>query len=843
MWFQGFSPLPVGASRQDHAFQPPPPPPWPGKSHEAEDVTLGSSPQIHVTQCSSSSDEKLDEPGRGADGDEARRSRAAAAASRAFPLELAQDPVRLPVKQMSKYSHSLAKGSPPPRVLLHSLRSPRSGKDPAPVRASHDSHIVAQVQRGGRGPAGPCGAGGDSAEGGLYPSHSFDAARSMEAINDAEYIAVRPKLTIIRREESIHSNVSSYSSGSGGSGAGRGDSLSSLTLSSSPSGRSTSSTSSSGGSGSTLGADSARPSHPPAYTAALQRKFMLDHDLPVDVSPAPDVSPVRISQRKANEKAKILYEESLQKYLQDRYEQKHTGPGGAATRKISDPGAPTTSSAIVGREGLHGDCSFGGSPCGDAVTSREDLARSQPLARKLYDESLQRYEQQQTAPVDASQQDSGSDTASSRNVQSVSESGAHRRVVDTSSESATQHNSVRCVRESRTHQRSSEFSERRTSVTKNSRPKSMLEIPFSNLHRSLSDSADRLNKLGHWNSHSRSEVRDSEKNSEHRDSVKSEERVDVSQSARRKVSEAAVHERRGVGEGSASRHYFRTSCFSHPEDSPRSASSSPASGSPRTLSPRRDLHARRYPRADNAAVHSPRVDTSAVKSPRVDHSVVGSRWVDDSAAARPTRSQSPVLRVQRTSVTNASSAVHGSGGVSSSVSAGRSNSGASSESTNTGAVAALSHPVAAGSGGKSKTELGWSVKNLMKIYSADSAQGPEQQPLAESPRAGPPDPSPRPGPPPYQDPPPFRRLQDGSRLSTSSNSSHGSSGTGRSASPASRGSGPSGTRLGPQGVGLDYSSSEDLTYHNSRWSRARSESGSGQSDQEMTNAFTDISYV
>ena len=828
----------AAASRQDHAFQPPPPSPWPGKSHEAEDVTRRASPQIQITQCSSSSDEKLDEPEEGEE--DARRPRSAS--SRAFPLEIAQahGHVSLPVKQMSKYSQSLAKGSPPPRVLLQSLRSPRSGKDPAPVRASHDSDIVAQVQRGGLASSG--GAERETAEVGgsaahHSSSHGFDAARSMEAINDAEYIAVKPKLTIIRREESIHSNVSSYSSGSGGS-VGR-DSHSSVTLSSSPSARSTSS-SSSGGSGSTLAADSARPSQPPAYTAALQRKFMLDHDVPVDVAPMME------TQRKANEKAKILYEESLQKYLQDRYEQKH--PIHAAARKISDPGAPTNSSSIVvGHARSESDQPHGVASSGDAAISNEDLyvtLRNQRRAKKLYLESLQRYEQQQTVPVQPGEQDTRLDSSASRSVESVAVSGLRQRVVDTVSESATQHRTSRCITESKSQQRSSELSETRTSMKRDSRPKSMLEIPSSGLHRSLSDSADRLNKLGQWSSRSRPELRDCA-NSEHRQSVNSgvnSERVDVCQAARRKTSEAAAYEGRECSEGSPARHYFPTaSCFYHPEDSPRSGKTSPASRSPRAQSPRHHLDSHRYARVDSAAVQSPRVDSSAVKSPRVDHPVVVSSRADNSAA-KLARSESPVLGSPKTSPP---SAVRGCVGVSSSADLGRVNIGATSES-GAGAAAAPLNP-AGGGGGRARSELGWSVKNLRKIYCSDTGPGPEQQ-LTESARAGLPAASTsgaRPAPPPYQDPPPFRRLQDRSRLSTSSNSSNGSNSTGRSCSPSSRGSASSARRLGPQGVSVDYSSSEELSYHNSRWSRARSESGSGSglSDQEMTNAFTDISYV
>ena len=839
--FQGFTPLSAGASRQDHAFQPPPPSPWPGKSHEAEDVALRSSPQIHVTQCSSSSDEKLDDPGR----EEESAGGSANTSSRTFPLQIPHDVghVSLPVKQMSKYSQSLAKGSPPPRVLLQSLRSPRSGKDPAPVRASHDSDILAQVQRGGLASVGGERETAEVSGGaGPYSRQGFDAARSMEAINDAEYIAVKPKLTIIRREESIHSNVSSYSSGSGSS-LGM-DSLSSVTLSSSPSARSTSSTSSVG-SGSTLAADSVRPSQPPAYAAALQRKFMLDHDVPVDVSP------LRESQRKANEKAKMLYEESLQKYLQDRYEQKHTVHA-AVARKISDPGTPTTSSGIaVGHVRSESDQPPRASPSEDDAVSGEDMSvtppsqppsqtpsqppsqtPSQQHARKLYLESLERYEQQQTVSARTAEDDDRRDNGAPRNVENVGETGARQRVVDTFTESSTQHRTARCVTESRTHQRSAELWETRTSVSRDSRPKSMLEIPASTLHRSLSDSADRLNNLGQ------------REKSGHRHAVQSgvnSERVAVCQSSRRKTSDSVVHERRDRSDSSPARHYFPTaSCFYHPEDSPRSGKNSPASRSPRSQSPRRHLDAQRYARVDSAAVQSPRVDSSAVKSPRVGQMVVVSSRVDNSAA-RLARSESPVLGSPRTSPP---SAVRGCGGVSSSADVGRSHSGASSESGSRTAGAS-SNPAASG-GGKTKTELGWSVKNLRKLYSSGSAPGQEHP--TESPRPGPSaslSSGARPAPPPYQDPPPFRRLQDRSRLSTSSNSSNGSSSTGRSSSPSSRGSVPSARRLGPQGVPVDYSSSEELTYHNSRWSRARSESGSGSglSDQEMTNAFTDISYV
>ncbi|KAK7107248.1 uncharacterized protein [Littorina saxatilis] len=854
----GFTPI-SGASRQEQAFQAPPPSPWPGKSREAEDITLSASPQIQITQCSS--DEKLDE--RGDDEDSTPRP----SPNKAFPLEIPHGTSKV-TKQMHKYSHSTSKGSPPPRVILDNLRSPRRGKDPAPVRASHDSGIVAQVQRGG----------------GLSPDvsdassgfASFDAARSMDAINDAEYIPVKPRLTVIRREESMTSNVSSYSSGSGSS-LGK-DSLSSATLSTSPSGHSTSS-SSSGGSNHTLSGD--RPSRPPEYTEALQRKFMIQRDLPMEAA----------TQKSASEKAKQLYEDSLQKYLQDRYEQKHE----PITRKVSDPGISSSSSM-----GSHSHSVFSSSSSHQEdraakedvyVTLKNQKQQQQKQQeeeegykhpKQIYLDSVQRYEQQATV---CSVDDAKDTTGFSRTVKSVSES--YQKVLDSSSnESQTQERTRRSVRESRTRQRFMELSETRTSVKRDTqRPQSMLEIPASSLHRSLSDSADRLNKLGQRSPRSHSQVRDSDSKEQQyqqqqqysgvvRDSPRSEKRDSVVRdsvvrdsvvrdsepvlpSSRRKVSEPVLSERRERSESSPAHQYFpAASCFYRPEDSPRSGKSSPASAFPRAQSPRLDAESSsRYSKLDtsvrsarvpdNTTVRSSRVpnntvrssrvntnsfvkssskDNSAVVSPRGDNSVVSPRG----SGSRRVRCESPVMGSPRTTVSKVSSSEAHSY---SATSVGRSTSGASTS----GSVAstATSSSSSSSANTKSRTELGWSVKSLMKNFTAEQQASSSESSVNSS----------RPAPPPYQDPPPFRRQQDLSRLSTSSNSSNGSSSTGRSASPSSRSSTSSSRRLGPQNMSVDSSSSEELAYYNSRWSRARSESSGGLSDQEVTSSYTDISYV
>ncbi|PVD28791.1 hypothetical protein C0Q70_11386 [Pomacea canaliculata] len=72
-----------------------------------------------------------------------------------------------------------------------------------------------------------------------------------------------------------------------------------------------------------------RPIQPPCYSAALQRKFMLQHDITPDVG---------LSQKEASTRAKIMYEESLQKYLQERYDRKHYGSG--ALRRMMSRGQP-----------------------------------------------------------------------------------------------------------------------------------------------------------------------------------------------------------------------------------------------------------------------------------------------------------------------------------------------------------------------------------------------------------------------------------------------------------------------------------------------------------------------
>ncbi|XP_041351847.1 uncharacterized protein LOC121370590 isoform X2 [Gigantopelta aegis] len=95
----------------------------------------------------------------------------------------------------------------------------------------------------------------------------------------------------------------------------------------------------------------------------------------------------------------------------------------------------------------------------------------------------------------------------------------------------------------------------------------------------------------------------------------------------------------------------------------------------------------------------------------------------------------------------------------------------------------------------------------------------------------------RPAPPPYVSPPPFRRLHDNSRMSTSSNSSSESTGVGCSSSTKSKSS----RHFGPQSLeyGSFSSSSEDLDtvcYHLTK------RESMDYSDQD-TISYTDVSYV
>ncbi|XP_076466066.1 uncharacterized protein LOC143297570 isoform X2 [Babylonia areolata] len=780
--------------------------PWHGRSREAEDVSPGPSPRIHVTHCSSKSEERLDEVGP----DEATPRSSPSASADVLPLEIAHGPgqVSLPIKQMSRYSHNLAKVSPPPRVLLQSLRSPRSGKDPAPVRASHDSDIVAQVQRAGFSSAredgdkeedvdtesqssgGPDGA--DSAEG----AQGFNAAQSMEdAINDTEYIPVKPKLTIIRREESIHSNASSHSSASSVSSAsstGK-SSLSSLTLSTSPSARSSSS--SSGSSSITLSGDQTRPSRPPEYAEAVQRSLILKQEIPLDAEAQ--------AQMAASRKAKSLFENSMLKYQQDHQEQAASPQRPHAARKVSDPGTtrPVSGPARDHARSVSPDPSAASLAEKSAVKWQRQRAGGKD-PRQIYLESLQRYEQQQSAGTGSSGQTTKTArSASSTALNSDADSEPCAKTEGGVSENRTP---------DRTRQRTVHVSEvqvqlrataNRTNVAKDARPRSMLDIPSSSssLHRSFSDSADRLNKMGGRSPPVTSEVRDSEGPGVRRPVAGSFSGEQGQGPAPvRKTSDTAVFQRRnGSGPGPSRHSVLTASCLYRPEDSPRSGGSiaSPASSSPRAPSPGPECVAPRASRADSGAGQQ------------------GGR-----PGTRPPRSESPRPTLSRAATVDSTDR----------------SSGRAVPSSDTSAQAAPSRD--------SKPRLGWSVKSLAKIYTQDASSAGGEQSSSRNPSRGGSSSSSsshassgsRAGPPPYQNPPPFWRLQDPSRLSSSSSSSNASSGSSTSRPPSSAKKG------GPQSAGGEGPpEGED----GARWSRGRSKGGGNVSGQEAINPFTDISYV
>ncbi|KAL8611493.1 hypothetical protein ACOMHN_014548 [Nucella lapillus] len=919
---QDLSPLSLCPSRAEHALQPSSSLPWEGRSREAEDVTSGSSPQVYITQCASTSEERLDEPVP----EEATPRSSPSSSADVLPLELAHGHSSLPMKQMSRYSHNLAKVSPPPRVLLQSLRSPRSRMDFAPVRASHDSDIIAQVQRAGFSSPRPEeedgsedddeqekeagedehpstsgldeGVAGSTSEG-SFSAQGFDAAQSMEAaINDTEYIPVKPRLAIIRREESIHSNASTHSSASSASSSTGKSSLSSLTLSTSPSARSSSSTSS-GGSSVTLAGDHARPSRPPEYAEAVKRSLILKQEHTVEAEAE--------AQIEASRKAKYLFEKSNQLYLQDRPE--HTQPlHRPLARKISDPGTTRNPLGVVGGargrfEAEHPRCASPPDYVAASATEKPyhaDIQKYKGSACKqpfqMYKESVQRYEQQQTGPVPAGGLPSRITEPSSRATEPTTRSTEPStrstepaaRSVEPSSRSteltprsvepverspepttrsaepttksaepmtrttelatktiqpasfsagnsaqtdfkpsAKQGNGI--VAEDRTKPETVHVAEtrvqlrsanNRTIVPKDARPRSMLDIPASSvLHQSFSDSADRLNKLGLHNSPGRFEAKDADsKVGGGVQSVISAFRA-VEQKSRslppgRKLSDTTVCERPRNGSEPPNpprQSVLSASCFYHPEDSPRSGRSSPASFSPRAPSPHPDLGTPRASRADSGA------GRAGTRSPRLESPVV--------RASRVFNAPSTTTTTTSTHSAQVSASVRGSTEQSSPRASLDSSAGASSSARD--------------GGSKSRSQLGWSVKNLAKIYTADANTSSEQAPRDPSSRGSQASSGSLTGPPPYQNPPPFRRLHDKSRLSTSSSSSTASSSTTRSGSPTVRGSAASSRKEGPQSV--DSIAGDEQS---ARRFRARSNTGgSGVSDPEPTNPFTDISYV
>ena len=808
------------------------------RSYEAEDVSPSSSPRIYITQSSSISNEKLDEAGR----EEVTPRPSPSSSTDAFPLEIphTHGHASMPVKQMIKYSQSLAKGSPPPRVLLQSLRSPRSGKDPAPVRASHDSNIVAQVQRAGSTPAGGEGAvdteaatahfpsqgysGVHTSDGSArYSSKGFDAARSMEdAINDTEYISVKPKLTIIRREESIHSNVSTYSSGSEGSvgkdsvssaGSAGKSSLSSVTLSTSPSTHSSSS-SSSGSSNITLSGEHSRPSRPPDYNEAVQRSLLLKQDTSVD----PEV----LAQKEASQKARDLYEDSVQMYQQVRYDQKH------ARHKTSDTGAEDTpSSGGTVQSEPNSNSLRSVSPSSGDLSSNGDMHMAMAShttvnkdPRQIYLESLQRYEQQQTNYVKVSEPrpDSIETKKSVRSVKKSSRVDGGSQFSDAGNALTHRNESTGLVR----------LREKRTDMVGDVRPRSMLDLPFSNLHRSHSDSAERLNKVGLQRPRGQSGVAKETDPKQSVTRVVSDDSKLLPQSPRRKVSETAIYEQRGRSDSNPADMFRRTSHFYPPSDLPRSGRLSPTPQSHRPQSPKQGAQLQSF-QGEGSLTHSSKTNVS-VTSKRTDHSVMVPSRVD-STVPRPARSSSPVLRQPRAPITNVNPTIAAScPALPTDSSQSKTDSAADKDS-------AAATPTSADS--KRKSQLGWSVKNLMKLYDAEntshaqhSVHDPSKSAMSSS--------GARPGPPPYQDPPPFHRLQDKTRLSTSSSSSNSSSSTGCS---TARGSTHGMRRLGPQSASTDCTFSEELSFTNSRQSPVRSEGGNSMSEQEATNPYTDIFYI
>lgn len=341
-----------------------------------------------------------------------------------------------PVKQISLYSQGLSSQS----RLQGQRMSPR--KDSTPVKASHDSAIVSQIRR-----------------------NSLESASKSDDDCESRTSSLPDSLSKSKLLRNFGRNYDSESKTSSEH----------------------------------LDFESKRPHQPPSYQEALSRNYRIKHGIPLMEISEQDTQ----KQKEASARAAKLYADSVKKYYGASDDSEKSGNVMKQTSHLKQHIEQTTDPVTKTYRTVREESSsvvqvFSPDEDGEKediyVTLRHDQLRKDP--REVYNQSRKLYEQQaKVTPKNEVELDHGPSSCSSSNSSAFSKTSLSSRAsYDTeSSRSYKTDSKVYSKSDSvRTSNEPTSFSKAEPS----DRVKTTLNLP--SVHRSLSDSADRLNKLSRY---------------------------------------------------------------------------------------------------------------------------------------------------------------------------------------------------------------------------------------------------------------------------------------------------------------------------------------------------------
>lgn len=240
------------------------------------------------------------------------------------------------MKQLNIYSHSLQGTSPPPRLVLQGLSSQTQKRENTPVKGNHS--ILPQQRRNSF----------DSAEFIEHKQKYPMEENSVSSEDEGSETESEPE-SYSQMKQSLKLNIPSNKVTEHHKSASESSSVSddSLTI--------------------------FRPENPPAYDEAVHRNRLIKQGLSPDSGSDNDAETIR--QREASLRAKQLFEQSQRMYHQSQNQQKFAQTLGAHKEVVSEEETESITS------------------------SSEDEASPQAtmIARKLYEESLKRYQEEQNS--------------------------------------------------------------------------------------------------------------------------------------------------------------------------------------------------------------------------------------------------------------------------------------------------------------------------------------------------------------------------------------------------------------------------------------------------------------